>query len=123
MSVSKTSDGNTSVGGGSYIQAKLNLVDLAGSERAKRTGAVGSRLKESVGINQVDFNHVNLLDKSHISVNLTGLIVSGQGYSRAHQHANSSRSVPRVQADALSTRFTGRQQSDSDAGLYLVGGE
>jgi hypothetical protein len=39
--------------GGSYIQAKLHLVDLAGSERAKRTGALGVRLKESVGINQV----------------------------------------------------------------------
>ena len=38
---------------GSYIQAKLHLVDLAGSERAKKTGAVGTRLKESVGINQV----------------------------------------------------------------------
>ena len=37
---------------GSYIQAKLHLVDLAGSERAKRTGALGTRLKESVGINQ-----------------------------------------------------------------------
>ena len=37
---------------GKYIQSKLHLVDLAGSERAKRTGAVGKRLKESVGINQ-----------------------------------------------------------------------
>jgi hypothetical protein len=62
----------------SYIHSKLHLVDLAGtmvreaflssislhislcslglslagSERAKRTGAVGVRLKESVGINQ-----------------------------------------------------------------------
>lgn len=48
-------DGET--GGGqqvhSYIQAKISLVDLAGSERAKRTGAEGKRLKESVGINQV----------------------------------------------------------------------
>lgn len=35
-----------------YIQSKLHLVDLAGSERAKRTGAEGVRLKESVGINQ-----------------------------------------------------------------------
>ena len=35
-----------------YIQSKLHLVDLAGSERAKKTGAVGLRLKESVGINQ-----------------------------------------------------------------------
>lgn len=40
---------------GSYVQAKLHLVDLAGSERAKRTGALGARLKESVGINQVLF--------------------------------------------------------------------
>jgi len=37
---------------GRYIQSKLHLVDLAGSERAKRTGAEGVRLKESVGINQ-----------------------------------------------------------------------
>jgi hypothetical protein len=35
------------------VQAKLHMVDLAGSERAKRTGALGTRLKESVGINQV----------------------------------------------------------------------
>jgi hypothetical protein len=38
---------------GSFIHAKLHLVDLAGSERAKRTGASGTRFKESVGINQV----------------------------------------------------------------------
>jgi hypothetical protein len=38
--------------GGSLIQSKIHLVDLAGSERAKRTGAGGVRLKESVGINQ-----------------------------------------------------------------------
>lgn len=36
----------------SFIHAKLHLVDLAGSERAKKTGASGVRLKESVGINQ-----------------------------------------------------------------------
>merc|ERR1719446_1652773 len=35
----------------SYRTAKFHLVDLAGSERAKRTGAVGSRFKESVAIN------------------------------------------------------------------------
>lgn len=40
-------------GEGSLIQSKIHLVDLAGSERAKRTGAGGVRLKESVGINQV----------------------------------------------------------------------
>lgn len=34
-----------------YRTAKFHLVDLAGSERAKRTGAVGNRLKESVAIN------------------------------------------------------------------------
>merc|ERR550532_880823 len=34
-----------------YRTAKFHLVDLAGSERAKRTGAVGSRFKESVAIN------------------------------------------------------------------------
>ena len=37
----------------SFTQSKISLVDLAGSERAKRTGASGTRLKESVGINQV----------------------------------------------------------------------
>jgi hypothetical protein len=37
----------------SIISSKIHLVDLAGSERAKRTGATGARLKESVGINQV----------------------------------------------------------------------
>eukprot|EP00605_Chrysophyceae_sp_TOSAG23-4_P001899 GSChrysophyteH1.ASY1.ANO1.2097.1 assembled CDS len=37
---------------GKYITSKLHLVDLAGSERAKKTGAQGIRLKESVGINQ-----------------------------------------------------------------------
>uniref|UniRef100_A0A0G4IF29 Kinesin motor domain-containing protein n=1 Tax=Chromera velia CCMP2878 TaxID=1169474 RepID=A0A0G4IF29_9ALVE len=34
-----------------YRAAKFHLVDLAGSERAKRTGAAGARLKESVSIN------------------------------------------------------------------------
>ena len=34
------------------IRSKFRLVDLAGSERAKRTGAKGDRLKESVNINQ-----------------------------------------------------------------------
>ncbi|CAE7040393.1 KIN4A [Symbiodinium sp. CCMP2592] len=34
-----------------YVTAKFHLVDLAGSERAKRTGAVGSRFKESISIN------------------------------------------------------------------------
>ena len=38
--------------GVSVVQSKVHLVDLAGSERAKRTGAGGLRLKESVGINQ-----------------------------------------------------------------------
>jgi hypothetical protein len=42
-------------GAGALIQSKLHLVDLAGSERAKRTHATGTRLKESVGINQVSF--------------------------------------------------------------------
>jgi len=36
----------------SCLQAKLQLVDLAGSERAKKTGALGERLKQSVSINQ-----------------------------------------------------------------------
>lgn len=35
----------------SYRTAKFHLVDLAGSERLKRTGAVGSRFRESVAIN------------------------------------------------------------------------
>jgi hypothetical protein len=43
---------NADANGGKYFQSKLHLVDLAGSERAKKTGAVGIRLKESVGINQ-----------------------------------------------------------------------
>lgn len=34
------------------ITSKLTLVDLAGSERAKKTGAVGSRLKEGININK-----------------------------------------------------------------------
>mmetsp|Transcript_72978 Transcript_72978/g.144613 ORF Transcript_72978/g.144613 Transcript_72978/m.144613 type:complete len:879 (-) Transcript_72978:196-2832(-) len=34
-----------------YRTAKFHVVDLAGSERAKRTGAVGSRFRESVSIN------------------------------------------------------------------------
>ena len=34
------------------VRSKFHLVDLAGSERAKRTGAAGGRLKESVNINQ-----------------------------------------------------------------------
>ena len=36
----------------STVRSKFHLVDLAGSERAKRTGARGERLKESVNINQ-----------------------------------------------------------------------
>lgn len=36
-----------------YRCAKLHLVDLAGSERTKRSGVVGARFKETVGINQV----------------------------------------------------------------------
>jgi hypothetical protein len=46
------SDKHKMIVGGEYIQSKLHIVDLAGSERAKRTGAGGVRLKESVGINQ-----------------------------------------------------------------------
>lgn len=45
-------NGGGDSGGGSYMQSKLHIVDLAGSERAKKTGAGGLRLKESVGINQ-----------------------------------------------------------------------
>mmetsp|Transcript_20322 Transcript_20322/g.40662 ORF Transcript_20322/g.40662 Transcript_20322/m.40662 type:complete len:599 (-) Transcript_20322:63-1859(-) len=36
----------------SIVRSKFHLVDLAGSERAKRTGAKGERLKESMNINQ-----------------------------------------------------------------------
>ena len=32
--------------------AKFHFVDLAGSERAKKTGAVGSVLKEGININK-----------------------------------------------------------------------
>eukprot|EP01012_Entosiphon_sulcatum_P011922 TRINITY_DN1741_c0_g1_i1.p1 TRINITY_DN1741_c0_g1~~TRINITY_DN1741_c0_g1_i1.p1 ORF type:complete len:1251 (-),score=324.83 TRINITY_DN1741_c0_g1_i1:152-3880(-) len=35
----------------SFMLSKFHLVDLAGSERAKKTGAIGQRLKESVNIN------------------------------------------------------------------------
>lgn len=51
-SSSNGNDGSGDTGDGVYIQSKLHLVDLAGSERAKKTGAQGTRLKESVGINQ-----------------------------------------------------------------------
>ena len=34
------------------LRAKLTLVDLAGSERIKRTGAVGTRMKEGININK-----------------------------------------------------------------------
>jgi len=60
---------------GSYVQAKLHLVDLAGSERAKRTGAVGARLKESVGINQV----IDALSLENVSVS------TGNGPQRYYQ--------------------------------------
>lgn len=35
-----------------FLTAKMHLVDLAGSERAKRTQAVGQRLKEAIHINR-----------------------------------------------------------------------
>lgn len=60
---------------GSYVQAKLHLVDLAGSERAKRTGAVGARLKESVGINQV--NYFNYLSEVNLYEQEMGPLSSG----------------------------------------------
>ena len=60
---------------GSYVQAKLHLVDLAGSERAKRTGAVGARLKESVGINQV--NSFNYLQEVYLYEREMGPLSSG----------------------------------------------
>lgn len=59
-------------GEGSLIQSKIHLVDLAGSERAKRTGAGGVRLKESVGINQV--SNCNL-SNSEVGVRKWGPIV------------------------------------------------
>lgn len=34
------------------LEGKLNLVDLAGSERLARSGATGSRLKETLAINK-----------------------------------------------------------------------
>ncbi|CAM9174657.1 unnamed protein product, partial [Lampetra fluviatilis] len=36
----------------SHCRSKLHLVDLAGSERAKRTKAVGDRLREGININR-----------------------------------------------------------------------
>lgn len=58
----------------SYTQAKISLVDLAGSERAKRTGASGTRLKESVGINQVhQQSHAANCDDCWIIFNYTAL--------------------------------------------------
>eukprot|EP00929_Paragymnodinium_shiwhaense_P047341 TRINITY_DN24014_c0_g1_i1.p1 TRINITY_DN24014_c0_g1~~TRINITY_DN24014_c0_g1_i1.p1 ORF type:complete len:1058 (-),score=256.80 TRINITY_DN24014_c0_g1_i1:379-3552(-) len=39
-------------GGSVESQAKIHFVDLAGSEKQKKTGAVGDRLKEGIGINQ-----------------------------------------------------------------------
>ena len=50
--VSQGGGGTGTSKGVSVVQSKVHLVDLAGSERAKRTGAGGLRLKESVGINQ-----------------------------------------------------------------------
>jgi len=35
-----------------YMTAKFHFVDLAGSERIKKTGAVGSVLKEGININK-----------------------------------------------------------------------
>ncbi|CAG9464508.1 unnamed protein product [Pedinophyceae sp. YPF-701] len=46
---SRPSGGDVSV---PVVVSKFHLVDLAGSERQKKTGALGSRLKESVNINQ-----------------------------------------------------------------------
>jgi len=40
-----------SAGGSVESQAKIHFVDLAGSERQKKSGAVGDRLKEGIGIN------------------------------------------------------------------------
>lgn len=74
----------------SIITSKLHLVDLAGtsrgeregimtqrdrigSERAKRTGATGVRLKESVGINQ------GLMALGRVIRALTGADKSGSG--------------------------------------------
>ncbi|KAF0729112.1 hypothetical protein AaE_009406 [Aphanomyces astaci] len=37
---------------GTVLEGKLNLVDLAGSERLSRSGATGSRLKETQAINK-----------------------------------------------------------------------
>nr|CAI5848947.1 unnamed protein product [Callosobruchus analis] len=45
LSMSSKSDGENK-------QARLNLVDLAGSERLKKTGAIGTTLKEGININK-----------------------------------------------------------------------
>jgi len=37
---------------GNILEGKLNLVDLAGSERLSRSGATGSRMKETQAINK-----------------------------------------------------------------------
>jgi hypothetical protein len=80
---------------GSFIHAKLHLVDLAGSERAKRTGASGTRFKESVGINQVSSSS----SENQFNARLTqfflkiGFIIIGKGYSSIDFQSNRSCSL------------------------------
>jgi ribosomal protein L13E len=66
------------------VRSKFHLVDLAGSERAKRTGAVGLRLKESVRINQ------GLLALSKVISALTDgarkCQIQGGSFFGRHQH-------------------------------------
>ena len=106
---------------GSYIQAKLHLVDLAGSERAKKTGAVGARLKESVGINQVILSNIVTKD-TNMSAS-PGLAVVGEGDSSPHGGARGSAcAVQGVQADSILARLPGRQQPHGHACLHICCG-
>lgn len=73
--------------------AKLNLVDLAGSERAKRTGAIGERLKEGIGINK------SLLALGNVIARLVD-IQDGKPGSECHVPYRDS-TLTRVLADSL----------------------
>lgn len=77
----------------SYTHAKISLVDLAGSERAKRTGASGTRLKESVGINQVGGGEGRrwLGSPDGCAVCCAGPAVAGEGHSRTHVRGSHQR--------------------------------
>lgn len=102
-------------------------MDLAGSERAKKTGAVGTRLKESVGINQVMLFmpcHFIVLRERMTSVDYAllfeGFAVTGESYPCVDVHSGGDpRAVQGVEADPLSAGLAGRQQSHCDARLHI----